>query len=286
MPLLPTNLTPDLEGEVAFPDFFRGAMDQYEAEEKCDSLTAFKFGCMVDQYTCVEVLEQNLPLFIVYRDSSGSSWHSPVIQVASGTDNFFYVNYNRRGAPRFFCVYVHLHQNEFGEMITDVFPWWYLFGNGPLSKSIFLETIKALFLVSLAVRNSLTHRIKCPLQTAKRSVQLERRPNGSARRFSRHVQTTNVGADNLPRQIDQTEVLHPGYEWCRRSVEQKCVQRSRIVRDFVFFSMKFAKQSTGLAGCYSQLPFFICEAFHLQDDKFYKICFDADFDWKTVVVSK
>uniref|UniRef100_A0A1I7SKM1 ChSh domain-containing protein n=1 Tax=Bursaphelenchus xylophilus TaxID=6326 RepID=A0A1I7SKM1_BURXY len=74
MPLLPTNLTPDLEGEVAFPDFFRGAMDQYEAEEKCDSLTAFKFGCMVDQYTCVEVLEQNLPLFIVYRDSSGSSW--------------------------------------------------------------------------------------------------------------------------------------------------------------------------------------------------------------------
>ncbi|CAD5229763.1 unnamed protein product [Bursaphelenchus xylophilus] len=74
MTLLPTNLTPDLEVEVVFPDFFLGAMDQYKAEEKCDSLTAFEFCYMVDQYTCVEVLDPTLPLFIVYRDSSGSSW--------------------------------------------------------------------------------------------------------------------------------------------------------------------------------------------------------------------
>uniref|UniRef100_A0A1I7S7N8 Transcriptional regulator ATRX homolog n=1 Tax=Bursaphelenchus xylophilus TaxID=6326 RepID=A0A1I7S7N8_BURXY len=145
MPDVPTNPAPDLEGEIAFPEFFLGAMEQYEAEEKCDSLTAFKFYYMIDEYTCFEFLDPYLPLYIVYRDSSGSAWHFPVVQVASGTDNFFYVNYNHRGAPRFrsiaalirfYSVYVHFHQNEFGEMITDVFPWWYLFGNSPLSKSM------------------------------------------------------------------------------------------------------------------------------------------------------
>ncbi|CAD5216975.1 unnamed protein product [Bursaphelenchus okinawaensis] len=148
-------------------------------------------------------------------------------------------------------------------------------------------------------------------------------------------------------------------QWCRRSAEQRCFQRSRIDRDFVFLLHEICKKisvdstlldfffnprstdgfdlyektqpflvfnllirylydsdyeisfqcrnallliltaskdldfvathvaeesnfcpvlATGLSGCYSQLPFFICEALRLKDDEFHKLYIDADFD--------